>query len=341
MLTFKETNLAAPHVQSLQWTREGLTDWVSGGTLYRLDGTTRSSGMYIGYRFDSAMVSPSGRYSVIYERLGTKGVIFEGTKQIREINRSYYCAESYEFPIAFLMLDNGEEALAYCPKEYNQLEIEDVSTGKRITSSLIHRAEDFFHSRLRVNSISTLLVSVGWFWHPWLHVNVYDLVRALEQPESNESDELSPIFGIELNNAMFYGDTLMITSPSAPENNPEPLELSTPNTLGIFNVTTRGWDSIHPLELPIGLFFPLSLRYIVSFYEYPKVIDLHTGQVLHCWENLNTKIQESCITSEKELPPPFAMDSNGARFAVWQDGMITVVQFDRAQLENTENALEV
>jgi len=273
-LSYIETQIVAPNVCSLQWTREGLADWASGGTLYTLEGETRSGGRAI-YRFDAALVSPSGRFSVAYERLGTKGVIFEGSRIIREIDRSFYHANQYEFPVALSVLPDGDEAIIHCPKDYNRLEIERLSTGERLSRSDSRATQDIFHSRLRVNASGTLLADACWFWHPWCHVNVYDLVQALEQPQKLDEHDSLP-FGIEFNDAMFFGDALMITTPSIPEDDQEPLELSTPNTVGVFDVASRGWRSIHRLEKPIGPFFPLSLRYIVSFYEYPKVVDLYT-----------------------------------------------------------------
>jgi hypothetical protein len=333
MLGFKETHLAASQVRSLQWTNEGLTDWVSGGTLYRLDGTIREGGMDIAHPFDSALVSPSGRFAVVYEKLGSKGVVLESNRVVREISRNSHIADCYEYPVALFTLPDGDEALVHCPDDTDCLEVERLSTGERLTRSEMRTPQDFYCSRLAVNVSNTLLVDTGWAWHPYFTVSIYNLAGSLERPQFlDEMEELSPDLKIELNNAIFFGDLLMLTVSSQPIDFDEPDKRFKANTLGIYDVYTQTWTSIHTLETPIGLFFPLNLRYIVSFYDHPKVIDLYTGKVVQGWEHIKTGTQELCVTDRDELAPPLAMDSKNARFAVWHDDQITVVQFDRAEL---------
>jgi hypothetical protein len=55
-------------------------------------------------------MSPSGEFAVIYTRLGTKGLVLHRGKIIREINRSFYHADVYEYPIGLAALKNGREA---------------------------------------------------------------------------------------------------------------------------------------------------------------------------------------------------------------------------------------
>jgi hypothetical protein len=43
-----------------------------------------------GYRFDAATASPDGRFAVIYERLGTKGLLLDDGQIVRELDRSFY-----------------------------------------------------------------------------------------------------------------------------------------------------------------------------------------------------------------------------------------------------------
>src|SRR5688572_248076 len=100
---------AGQKVQSLCWQGDDLVDWVHRGVSYRLDGTSSGPHPTYGYRFDKAVAFPDGRYAVVYEQLGTKGLILKEGCFVREINRSYYCAGAYEYPVALLTLPDGRD----------------------------------------------------------------------------------------------------------------------------------------------------------------------------------------------------------------------------------------
>jgi hypothetical protein len=172
-----------PAPLSLHWHGDELVDWVNSGVRYNLDGSYTTSSMNFVYRFDAAVVSFDGMYSAIFERLGTKGLIFKVGTFIREINRSYYCADEYEYPITFLRLPDDRMAIAHCPEEYCKLEIEDVETGERLTRR-DSTGEDFFHSRLSVSDDGRYLASSGWVWHPWEAICLYNVEEAFSNPDA-------------------------------------------------------------------------------------------------------------------------------------------------------------
>ena len=87
-------------VKSLCWAGESLVDWAAGGITFHLDGKIEPRPVYYAHPFNSAVTSPCGTYAVIYERLGTKGVLLKRGKVLRELNRSYYHASAYEYPVA-------------------------------------------------------------------------------------------------------------------------------------------------------------------------------------------------------------------------------------------------
>ena len=127
--TADRRTIAASGVRSLTWRDDKLVDWVSGKVEYEFDGTRLGPNVIYPYRFDAAIVSPSGSFVALYERLGTKAIILGPGELLREINRSYYHAHVYEYPICFIPLGDGREALVHCPEEYCHLQIEDPATG--------------------------------------------------------------------------------------------------------------------------------------------------------------------------------------------------------------------
>jgi len=90
-----ETAHMGRRVNSLLWDGDSLVDWVNGGTRYGSAGCADGGGIYYGDNFDAAVSSQCGRYSVVYTLYGTKGLLLRDGDLIREINRSYYFAESY------------------------------------------------------------------------------------------------------------------------------------------------------------------------------------------------------------------------------------------------------
>jgi hypothetical protein len=73
VIEVKETRILAPNVRSLVWRGDALVDWVAGGRQFTLDGSIQSRSVYYAYPFDAAVASPSGEFSAIYTKLGTKG----------------------------------------------------------------------------------------------------------------------------------------------------------------------------------------------------------------------------------------------------------------------------
>src|SRR5262245_32839629 len=92
MREIERVTIPAVAVRSLVWRGDELVDWVDGCKIYRLDGSKTERRVSYAYRFDTAVASPGGRFAVIHERLGTKGLLLDDGKILREINRSFYHA---------------------------------------------------------------------------------------------------------------------------------------------------------------------------------------------------------------------------------------------------------
>lgn len=104
-------------IGTLNWFGDDLVDLADGGRRYRLDGTTTDSNLgWGGPDFDFAVVSPSGRHAALGQRLGTKCLLLEIKNArphlLRELNRSYYQSNMYEYPVAFVVGGEGGVAPA-------------------------------------------------------------------------------------------------------------------------------------------------------------------------------------------------------------------------------------
>ena len=161
---FTQSQFTARGIRSLSWRGDELVDWVGGGRAFALDGTERRATVSYAYHFDAVTVSSDGRFAVIYERQGTKGLLLDGGKILRELNRSFYQAEAYEYPVTLFHEPDGRLLLAHCPAAYNHIEIEEAESGKVLTACSERKPSDFFHSRLAASPNGKRLLSAGWVW---------------------------------------------------------------------------------------------------------------------------------------------------------------------------------
>ncbi|MBA3936232.1 MAG: hypothetical protein H0X38_02135 [Planctomycetes bacterium] len=311
---------AAP--RSLSWEGDVLVDWVGGGARYGLDGTSQPSGVHYAFRFDRAITSPDARFQVIYEALGTKAIILERGKIVRELNRSFYHAHVYEYPIVFLIVE-GRHLLAHCPNDYNELEIEDVLTGEIVTKRST-KACDFFHSRLQVSPDARFLLSAGWVWHPIDTIQIYAVSDAIRDPASLDGP------GLNLENKFGDGDDLFEIHSAAFSGNDRLVlageqDNGTNSRVSVVDLTSLATISSVPTTEPVGTLMPVG-DHAVCFYHHPRLVDLHSGLVVTAWPELASGLQNSSIMHHHDAPPPIALDAKRMRFAVAGPDAITVIQ---------------
>lgn len=317
-------------IQSLCWNSDSLIDWAAGNRIIHLNGKVEDPHVNWAYRFDAAVTSPSGRYAVIYERLGTKGLILDRGNLLREINRSFYCADVYEYPIVLFQHPDGRELIAHCPEEYNQVEIEETATGKRLTNVPDRKPEDFFHSRLAVSPGSTRLLSAGWVWHPFNSACIWNIAEGLKDSKTLDiAREPLQTTRTEISSAAFVDDDriLINSSTDADHFGDKGDSPFLPGCLGLFNLASNAFEALVKTEENVGSMMWLGDHHVIGLYETPKLFDLRTGRVIFRWPDIPTGTQNSSIIHHVPPLPPIAADPAGKRFAVALKDCIVVIQF--------------
>jgi hypothetical protein len=310
---------------------------VGGGRTFALDGTEQRASVRYAYRFDAATASRDGRFAVIYERLGTKGLVLKDGKLLREIDRSFYQANAYEYPVALFHEPGGQLLLAHCPRNYARIEVEDAETGKSLTVSDERKPCDFFHSRLAASPRGKRLLSAGWLWHPLDIVASFDVVRAITDPHHLDCGDRMPHSGAEEATACWLDDDCIVVGSSAEPMGPEELGEADdyarplPRGLAVYDLASRRCLRRFQLAEEPGTILPIGRHHVLSLYRHPKLIGLATADVLHAWTELPSGAQVSSIMwglSEGGKPPPMAFDPAAARFAIAANDRITVIEFD-------------
>jgi len=346
----------SPLVRSLVWEGDTLVDWCRGGTRWQLDGTRVDSRVMTVYDFDRAVVSPSRQYVCVYARRHTKGLIRRTAdgQDVREIDRSYYFASTYAYPVTFAQMPDGREVLIHCPDKYNRLEIEEIETGCRIgyqdttcspgdTEQPVNLREpsDIFHSRLAISPGGKWLLSAGWYWHPMDTAELFRLERCFDDSRELDHFHARPRCPGNVQSALFLDDDRLLLACGESwfdlEGNEirEKTSREPVDTIAVWRIGATTFDAVYHFSEVIGILMPLSDRFVVNFVGHPKLIDLHSRMVVREWPEIDSGVEVSSIFY-KNPQPPLALDVANHRFAVFSNDQIHVVQFSFG--ESTEDS---
>lgn len=328
MRDWNDAIIPAERVGSLMWQRGELVDLAAGSVRYAMDGSRSERRVNFAFPFDAALTA--GAFSVLYTRFGTKALLLKDGRGVRELNRSFYFAHLYEYPVCLVEHD-GRTLLIHCPDQYNRLEIEDAETGERLTART-SPAADFFHSRLAVNRDGTRLLSAGWFWHPWDEVVFFDLADALRDPSILDSLEWCVPGSEDVDKAAERASACWLTEtkvaiagkdePEEPAVEPGHLR---PRGVIVYDTTARTILSSVVLDEAAGTIMPIGETHIVAFHRHPRLIRLADGVVEQAWPHLSSGMQTNSFLLGDAPPPPMAFDPEHRRFAIAQPDGIHVV----------------
>jgi hypothetical protein len=324
MPEFRELEVGFPAPATLVWDRDELVD-VTTGQRASLDGSVSRRTLNIAYSFDRALGlrTADAFWAIIYTNRGTKAVLMKNGLVHRELNRSYYCAESYDYPIAMCENRAGQPVVIHCPHEFNTIEVEDAESGESHYRVKSRQME--FHSRLAKSADGRFLLDAGWFWHPLCGACVFDLSLAPANSSAIGERVAFSTSNYEIDSAAFLDKSRLVVS-SASDDAGEELEPDAlrPKQLGVWSLIERRWESRVQLNEPTGAIMPWK-DWIVSFYGHPKLIELGTGQIVHRWNQVYSGKQVGPIDLGDPPPPPMALDWHRGRFAVAGSNKITVV----------------
>jgi hypothetical protein len=253
---FRELEIAWPSPFTLVWDQDELVD-VTTGQRANLDGSVSRRTLNMTYRFDRAIGLRTADvfWAIVYTNRGTKAVLMKNGVVHRELNRSHYCAESYDYPIAIYENHAGQPVVIHCPHEFNALEVEDAQSGENLYSVKSRQME--FHSRLAMSADRRFLLDAGWFWHPWCGACVFDLSLTPANPSAIGERVAFSTSNYEIDSAAFLGNSHLVVS-SASEDAGDELEPDAlrPKQLGVWSLIERRWESKVDLDEPTGAMMP-------------------------------------------------------------------------------------
>lgn len=243
---------------------------------------------------------------------------------VREINRSYYHADVYEYPIAPFRLASGREVLAHCPESYCQLDIEDVATGEVLTRSSTRKPADIFHSRLAVSPDGRRLVSAGWVWHPVERVSLYDIGTALVNPSHLDGSGIGLEAMADQSSASFFPDGRLAVALQGELDADDAAAAQAELRIYLADGSTKP-AVVFPAGT-LGTIAAIGNDHLLALHGHPRLLDVHTGHEVLSWPHLRSGTQTTGILMTGYDAPPIAVDSTGRRFALADAEGITVIQ---------------
>jgi hypothetical protein len=304
--------------RTLVWLKDQLYDIAAGWRPVGGQSTFASYGKY----FDTAVAAPNGDFVALMASPHTMALLLEPPGvPVRQVNRGYYAAEAFRYPLALFTLPDGRTGVVHCPEFRNELQIEVAATGERLTGG--DRApNDFFHSRLAVSPSGRYLLSAGWWWGPFSSVGIYDLHQALvgsatlDQWTSDDVFEGRELGDFEVGGACFVGDDVVLST--------------TEPTLFRWDLATRTAVWTRELELCAGDLMPFHGN-VLAVHEHPVLYDGTNGERLAAWPDLPTGESCSPIVYDKTFTGPnrIAVDPLSPRFAHTDGETVTIVHLGR------------
>ena len=320
----KTQTLTANYILTICWKDDTIIDW-GGGQVYYLNGKTKQLGIL--YGFDSAISSADGTYAFIYTKLATKGLLLKNGELLREINRSYYCASSYEYPAAFATVDD-KTYLIHCPISYSQLDFEDVETGEIITNVAGRSPDDSFHSRLEISPNGKFLMSKGWVWHPLDEVNVFDINECIKNPLLLDNPQFHPNVGVEICTASFIDDKTIIIGSSDEVINEDEIPKLPPKHICVWNFKTDQISKPIAVKEEFGNLFAINSKYVWDLLHFPKIINMNTGEIVDQKKEINSGKQNSSLISDTKDFPSIIFNRQTKQIAIKGDERIEVLTPD-------------
>lgn len=321
-MKLQRQTIKADSIATISWLNDGIIDWTYGGRYYLLNGEVKQIGLYsYAYSFDRCITSRDGQYALIYKNLGTKGLLLKNGEVIREVNRSYYHAETYEYPASFFTLKNGRTFLAHCPSEYNRLDFEDVESGEIITNIPGRKPSDIFHSRLEISSDNRFLLVKGWVWHPLDVLSLYDIDACIADPNLLDNCGLSPEGGpLEICTASFINHKEVLIG------SPHDIDEDFPgNHIAIWNFTENKLTKPVKVGGDYGNAIAIDNKYAWDFFDYPKIINLQTGDIIDKLEDIATGQQKSSIIHHLDYVPQIVFNRGLNKVAIKNNNQIEIL----------------
>lgn len=305
------------YLSTLDWIGDKPVDWNSAGTVYHADGTVeQTQKFHFGSPFDTAISSFCGTYVLLYEKLGTKGLLLKNGEILREINRSYYHANTYEFPAAFFTWDS-KTYLAHCPAKYCQLDFEEVETGEILTNIQTRNPQDIFHSRLEVSPDHKTLLSKGWYWHPFDVIVCFDIAACMVSPQLLDSGNSISNVTAEICSASFIdNDRILVYASNEEARDDEAVEPMLPGELAIWDFKKDEVIQSLKVDALLGNVFVIDEETAWDLFEYPKIVNFVTGEIVDKMEGIKSGAQNSSIIHYLKNLPKIAYNRPTKQMAI-------------------------
>lgn len=330
--------------KSLCWYNDALIDWVGGGTIYHLNGVNNTMYWMTGYgRFDTSQVSSSGSYVIIYESLGTKGIILDlrniNTKEVinnrynknekvisrpkfvREFNRSYLQADQKEYAVASFSLCGKSEVIVHCPELYNKISVECIESAEHLCGATV---DDIFFSRFIVNHSGEKMIGFGWDTANSPTLELFEYIQGKNQYHIVNTGSISGDGSYEIVSAYFVDDNTILII----QINGDILRgcnvINDKYLIQLYDLNTnKTFQHLYVTELHSADLIFMN-RWAFDIVNHPKIVDFITGEIIYSWNSIATGVLDIFDLWKPLSLNKIAIDTKHKRIAFISDDNVYV-----------------
>jgi hypothetical protein len=178
------------------------------------------------------------------------------------------------------------------------------------------------------------MLHAGWVWHPYNVVELFDVGSVLANPhllDNNENRYDIPIKA-EVASAEFLDDDLIVVSTT--EDHINEVDLTDKHHLyahqiGLYSVNQEQFVKKINIGKKVGTIVPLTQDLVMELYQYPKVFDLNTGQIIQEFKEIDSGTQYGPFILRREKVPSMAIDVKNKRVAIANGTKIDVLSLEK------------
>jgi hypothetical protein len=166
-------------------------------------------------------------------------------------------------------------------------------------------------------------MSKGWHWHPRDDVKVFKIKDCINNPVLLDSSTVYPKVTAEVCTASFINDTKILIGSSDEVFDNGWTDLPGKH-IAVWDIITNQISSPVKVKAEFGNLFAISDELVWDTFEFPKIININTGEVLEKAESVNSGRQRSSIVTTDELAQ-IVFNSKTKQLAIVNGGSIEIL----------------
>jgi len=157
-------------------------------------------------------------------------------------------------------------------------------------------------------------MSKGWVWHPIDEIVVFDVKECINNPLLLDNAQFYPNVGVEICTASFIDDHRVLIGST--EEVFDELPKLPPKHISIWDLKTNLLSKSTPVKENFGNLFAISDTLTWDLFNFPKIINIDTGDIVDQNTEIDSGKQCSAIINETDYFPAIIFNKQTKQIAI-------------------------